>query len=246
MAITTTFSVTRDDIINRALRLCGAYDATNPPTSTDYSNISLAFNMLIKAWIRQGVPQWKIVETVLPMIVGNNTYQVGPYATGTGALVTPKMEKVFYAFLRNTNLSPAYDIPIEIISLQEYNQYGVKGSLGIVNSMFYQPISDSNITNQSSFVKVYPTPSLTGYEVHMFNYQVLNDVSIGTDPIDFPQETYNATSWCLANEISMEYATSMDRVQEIKQRAAQWYQEMIDWSTENAETIRFMYDTRSR
>lgn len=245
--MTTTFSVTRDQIITTALGFCGAYDVTNPPLSSDFTQISLIFNMMIKAWIRRGVPQWQVAETVVPMITGNTLYQVGPYATGTGAVVTPKMEKVFYAFIRNTAFAPGLqDTPIDIISLQEYNQYGAKASQGVPNAVFYQPLNDNTFTSQSSFIQVYPTPSGSNYEMHLFNYQVLNDVNLGTDPIDFPQETYLAVAWCLANEISMTYATSMDRVQEIKQRAKQWYDEMIDWSTENAETIRFMYDTRSR
>ncbi len=49
--MSTTFSVTRDDIINRALRICGAYDATHPPSSTDFSVLSLPMNILIKAWL---------------------------------------------------------------------------------------------------------------------------------------------------------------------------------------------------
>lgn len=242
MPITTTFSVTRDQIVTTALGFCGAYDPTNPPTSQDFTTVSLIFNMLIKAWIRRGVPQWQVVETVLPLVQGQALYQVGPYGAD---LVTPKMEKVFYAFIRDGNVPP-FDTPIDIISLQEYNQYGSKASQGVVNAMFYQPLNDNNVIPTSSFVQVYPTPSDSVHSLHMFNHQVLNDVTLGTDMIDFPQETYLAVAWCLANEISMTYATSMDRVQEIKQRAGQWYEEMIDWSTENAETIRFMYDTRSR
>jgi hypothetical protein len=38
----------------------------------------------------------------------------------------------------------------------------------------------------------------------------------------------------------------MDRVQEIKGRADILFEEMADWSQENTDSIRFMYDTRSR
>jgi hypothetical protein len=241
--MSTTFSVSRDDIINRALRLCGTYDATNPPTPQDYTNVALAFNMLIKAWIRRGLPMWQIVYQTVPLVASQNTYQIGPYALGTGAVICPRILKVTYAFIRDSN---NFDTPIDPLSIQEYNQYGAKGSLGVVNSYWYQPLNDNTTDPISSFIKFYPTPNDSTRTVYLVCLSTLNDVNLGTDPVDFPQETYMALSWCLANEISMEYATSMDRVQEIKQRAGVIYEEMVDWSQENTDSIRFMYDTRSR
>jgi hypothetical protein len=243
MTVTTTFSVAANDIMNRALRLCGTYDATNPPTSTDYANVQLAFNMMIKAWIRQGLPMWKIVYNQVPLIEGQSTYTIGPYATGTGSVVTNRILKVTYAFIRD---SFNFDTPIDPLSIQEYNQYGSKGSLGVVNSYWYQPLNDSTFTGVNSFITFYPTPNDSTRTIWLVCLSTLDDINLGTDSIDFPQECYMALSWCLANEISMEYATSMDRVQEIKARAAILYQEMVDWSQENTDSIRFMYDTRSR
>jgi hypothetical protein len=241
--MSTNFSVSRDDIINRALRLCGTYDATNPPTTQDYTNVSLAFNMLIKAWIRKGLPMWKIVTNTIPLLTGQNTYNIGPNATGTGSVVVPKILKVTYAFIRS---SSNFDTPIDPLSIQEYNQYGAKSSLGVVNGYWYQPLDDNSVTGVSSFIKFYPTPNDNTRTIYLICLSTLNDVSLGTDQVDFPQETYMALSWCLANEISMEYATSMDRVTEIKQRSAIIYEEMVDWSQENTDSIRFMYDTRNR
>lgn len=241
--MTTTFSVSADDIVNRALRLCGTYDATNPPSSQDYTNVHLALNMMIKAWIRKGLPMWKIATVQVPLLQGQATYQIGPYALGTGAVVATKVLKVVQAFIRDSN---NFDTPIDNLSIQEYQMYGAKGSLGVVNSYWYQPLDDSASPAVSSFITFYPTPNDSTRTVFLTVLNTLNDVNLGTDPVDFPQETYMALSWCLANEISMEYATSMDRVNKIEQRADALYEEMADWSQENAESIRFMYDTRGR
>lgn len=244
--MSTTFSVSRDDVINRALRLCGTYDATNPPTSLDYQYVSLAFNMMIKAWILQGQPMWKVVETIMPLVAGQRLYQIGPYATGPGSLTTTRILKVQQAFVRFTPTQ--FDTPIDQLSIQEYNMYGSKNSLGVVNSMLYRPFNDNNgsIEPQNSEIFVYPTPADNNYSLRMIGLVTLNDVEIGTDPVDFPQECYMGLTWCLANEISLEYATSLDRVQMIQQRAAKAYDEMINWSQENTDSIRFLYDTRSR
>lgn len=241
--MTTNFSVSANDVMNRALRLCGTYDATNPPTSQDYANVQLALNMMIKAWIRKGLPMWKIVTNTVPLLTPQNTYNIGPNATGPGAVVCPKILKVTYAFIRDSN---NFDTPIDPLSIQEYNQYGSKGSLGVVNSYWYQPLDDNAVTGVSSFITFYPTPNDNTRTIYLICLSTLNDINLGTDQVDFPQETYMALTWCLADEISMEYATSMDRVQEIKARAAVIYEEMVDWSQENTDSIRFMYDTRSR
>lgn len=242
----TTFSVTRDDVINRALRICGAYDNTNPPSTTDYQEVALAFNMMIKTWIRSGTPMWKVTEVTLPLLAGQNTYQIGPDATGTGAVVTTRILKVQQAYVR---LLPSQnDTPIDQLSIQEYAQYGQKNSLGVVNSMLYRPLNDNAGTTepQSSYIKVYPTPADDNYTLRMICLVTLNDVTNGADLVDFPQENYTALCWCLADEISHEYATSLDRVNSIQGRAMKAYQDMVDWSQENTDSIRFMYDTRSR
>jgi hypothetical protein len=168
------------------------------------------------------------------------------YAAGPGALVTTRILKVQQAFIRLN--STQFDTPIDQLSIQEYAQYGSKTSLGVVNSMMYRPFNDNNgtIEPQSSQIFVYPVPADNTYSLRMIGLVTLNDVEVGTDPIDFPQECYLGLTWCLADQISLEYATSLDRVQLIQQRAAKAYDEMINWSQENTDSIRFLYDTRSR
>ena len=240
----TTFSVTRDDIINRALRIVGAYDPTNPPSSIDYSICSLALNMMIKAWIVDGVAMWKVETINLPLLTGVNTYQIGPYATGTGALVTNKILKVLLAVVRNnTNPTAPFDTPIDQLSIQEYEQYGAKASLGVVNSMLYRPVDDS--TGNSSYIEVYPTPADSFHSLRMQCYVTIDDVTTGTDPLDFPQECYLALSWNLAAEVGMEYAVSSDRMDRIAAKALSSFNTMKDWSQENSDSVRFLYDTRS-
>lgn len=243
--MSTTFSVTRDDIINRALRICGAYDATNPPSSTDFSVVSLAMNMMIKAWIVDGVSMWKVETVNIPLLSGQNTYNVGPYATGTGAVVRSKILKILNASVRdNTSASFPFDTVIDLISIQEYENFGSKNSQGVVNSMVYRPLDDSTSPAVSSFIQVYPTPADNFHALRLVVYTTINDVNVGTDPLDFPQETYLALSWNLAKEICMEYSVPMERVGFITKMAKEAFDTMKDWSQENAETIRFMFDKR--
>lgn len=240
------FSVARDDVINRALRLTGAFDATNPPSTVDYANCSLAFNILIKQWIKSGIPMWKVVTLLVPTTVGQPTIQIGPFALGTGAFVCDKIMRVLYAFIRqNSATSAQFDIPIDPLSMQEYNQYGDKLAQGVPNSYWFLPGEDDS-NGPASTLTLYPTSVSTTYSVGLVCYQQLADVNVGTDPVDFPSECYNALCWGLADEISMEYATNLQRVEEIRSRAKEHYDSMVDWSQENTDIIRLMYDRRGQ
>ena len=48
---TTTFSVTRNDIINASLRLLGVLEEGSIANATAIENASLVLNMLIKDWM---------------------------------------------------------------------------------------------------------------------------------------------------------------------------------------------------
>jgi len=239
--MSSTFSVTRDQCIVEALSICGAYDITNPPGTADYNSVAFTFNCMVKAWILQGMPVWKIQTVLLPLNVGQNLYQIGPYATGTGALVTTKIDRIIYAFIRNTTNN---DTPIDQLSFQEYNQYGDKNAQGIVNSMLYQPGTDVASGIDNSTVTTYPVQATAGYNLGLIAQVQLNDFNVGTDVPDFPAECFMGLCYSLADLISLKYATSMDRINKIEAKAKIMYDAMVDWSQENTDSIRFMYDRR--
>lgn len=242
---TSSFSVSRDQCIVEALQICGAYDITNPPTSADYNSVSFTFNCMVKAWVMSGMPIWQVQTVLLPMVGGQNLYQIGPYATGTGSLViTNRMDRVIYAFVRQVSAGQNFDTPIDQLTFQQYNQYGNKQALGVVNSMLYVPNTDTADGLNTSTVTTYPTPVSSAQTIGMVAQVQLNDLNAGTDVPDFPQECFLGLCWSLADLISMKYATDMQRVTFIANRAKMMYDRMVDWSQENSDSIRFMYDKR--
>jgi hypothetical protein len=77
---TTTFTVTRDNIIDSALRTLGVIGVGETPIQEDYTNCSQALNIMIKAWAKKGFPLWTYEQIVVPMIEGLNQYPLGPTA----------------------------------------------------------------------------------------------------------------------------------------------------------------------
>ncbi len=81
-----TWALTRNDIINSALRKIGEYDSTEAATSDEIDSASMALNALIKEWSGQGVGLWLRQVTYLMLNRGIHTYQLGSSGGVTGVL----------------------------------------------------------------------------------------------------------------------------------------------------------------
>jgi hypothetical protein len=77
---TNTFSVTRNDIIDAALRVLGVIGIGETPQTEDYTNCSQALNIMIKGWAKKGWPLWTVQDLVIPMVEGVRIYPIGPTA----------------------------------------------------------------------------------------------------------------------------------------------------------------------
>lgn len=234
--MTTTFSVTRDQIIISALKECGAIGTGETPSTEDFSDASLALNIIIKSWVKVGMPLWKVVEVLLPLTIGNAAYQIGPTATGVGAVVTDRPLRILNAFIRTLN---GKDVDLLVLSRQEYEMMGDKTSTSIPNSYYFQPLLPN------SLVTLWPAPSLNTSVIHLFTQIPISDVNVGTDVVDFPSECYQALKWCLAAEIGGAYVSSMQKLQRIEAKAAKYKDEMEAWSVEEA-SVYFSLEHRGR
>lgn len=114
----TDYSQTRDDIIKRALRLIGALAQGESPTTDQVTEAAVALNGLVKAWEADGMPLWAIKERTITLQATTNTY----------TLTTPKPLKVIQAWYRNVTSS--VDVPMRVITREEYNRLGNKSSTG--------------------------------------------------------------------------------------------------------------------
>jgi hypothetical protein len=72
----STFSVTTSDIINGALRLTGAFGASDAVPTSDYNNALQALNIMIKSLMTSGYELWTIQELQLPIVQGITSYTI--------------------------------------------------------------------------------------------------------------------------------------------------------------------------
>jgi hypothetical protein len=232
--MTTTYSVTRDQIIVAALRKCGAIEPADTSATIDQdilTNTAQALNIMVKAWATVGIKLWTVVEQVVPLVANQTSYVIGPVGPG---LIADKPMKLVQAWIRNTQATPDIDTPLQILSQQEYNVLGSKFSTGIANSIYLNP----GVT--SSTVKLFLTPDIvtaTNYELHIVVQIQLADMTTGATVPDFPNEWYLPLVWGLADQIAIEFDMPGNHRQEIQLRAAKYLEGISDASIDAESTL---------
>src|SRR6266567_4808710 len=131
---TTDYQASRDSVINRALRIIGAIGQGETGTSTQLSEAMTALNDLVKAWNMDGMPLWKI-RTYTAFTL---TASTGSYTIGTGSTINQVAPlKIIHAYYRDATLSK--DVPLVLITKNQYDMLGDKTSTGYINQLYYNP-----------------------------------------------------------------------------------------------------------
>jgi hypothetical protein len=246
--MSTTFTVSRDQIIQLALRKLGVLDLGNTPDSETVADAALNLNLLIKQMSTEGLKLWKVQELVLPVTANTTTYNLGSggvnvydsFETSFSTPITDKPLKLIQAWYRNTTATPTIDTPLTLFSKQEYNMLGSKFSTGVANSIFY------DIKNTYGTVYVYLTPdsySQSNLNLHMVMQMPLQDLNQAQAIPDFPNEWMNCLVWNLADQLAIQYSVPQNHRVEIAQRAAMYKEQMISWDVESYSTF-FQPDLR--
>ena len=129
--MSTSYTVSRDQIIVSALRKLNVLEIGDTPDADTTSNAAFVLNLLLKMWATDGLKLWTIEEWTMPLVANTTRYTLGPgtstgvKVTNTGALTYDKPLKIVQAFLRNTTVTPNLDIPMQTLSQQEYMMLGL-------------------------------------------------------------------------------------------------------------------------
>lgn len=230
----TDFSVTRDQLISGALRIAGAIAQGETPTATQVTEAAEALNMFVKELQADGMPLWAIKQYAVTL-TATSTYNIGSGQT----VNTSKPLKVIQAFLHNT--STGIDIPMRIITRDEYNRLGNKTSTGQPIQLFYEPL------NTYGVLHLFPVPdtnSISNCTVTIVYQRPFEDFDASTDTPDFPQEYYNTVKFGLADLLAPEYGLPLQERQDLSRRASTLRTTSNGFDTEEGSMF-FMADRRS-
>jgi hypothetical protein len=238
---TITFTMTRDQIISYALRKIGVLEVGATPDATTVTNCAQALDMMIKSWVNKGIKLWTLEELTLPLVASTTSYVIGPVGTTPSpVLVADKPMRLMQAWLRNVSVTPSNDIPLQVISQQQYNLFGSKFSTGTSNSVYMQ------VGRDNSTLYTYLTPDTTAstlYQMHLLIQRGIQDAGVASNNVDFPAEWLYSLGWNLAAELATDFGVDTERLTYIETKAGMFKMEAEDFDVEY-NSITLAPDTR--
>lgn len=226
---TTGYTSDALTIIKGALRLVGAISQGETPTTNQTSEAMEALNMMTKSLAVKGLPLWVIDNVVITTVAGTASYNVGLGQT----VNVPKPLKVTQAFYTRGDV----DVPIRLVTRDEYENLGNKTSQGTPSTLYYEPLRDYGV------VHLFPVPDSTPPVVTIIGQHHIQDFSVSTNTPDFPQEWFEALKYGLAVRLAGEYGLNI-QARSLLIREAERYMEEVLAFTQEEGSLYFMADKR--
>lgn len=210
----TTNQLTRNQIIESAMRKIGVLAIGQTPTTEDYTNATLAFNALIGEFRALGLELWTRTTYNFGLTTNVSSYNIGSGQT----LNTPYPIKMLQAYRTDTGNTTR--IPMEIVPNYNFNLFPASSG-GRPIQITYQPKVNYGV------IQVWPVPDAdanTNSTVNIVYTRPIEYMVSSTDTIDFPEEWVQPIIYNLAVRLAPEWGIPLpDRQQLMKE--AQMYLE---------------------
>lgn len=220
---TYAFDVTRDQVIDAALRTLGVLSAGESPTTEDRTNCAFALNLILKNLPIETWLLWCYVDIAIPLVTSTESYTIGP----TGDVVGIRPLRIAKAWMRDPNNN---DIPMTQLARQDYDMLTPKNAPGIPVNYYYDPQLINGVLH------TWPVINEAGYTMYISVQRTIQDVAstgaASTETFDLPQEWFQPLRWMLADELSHEYVLNLQKVDMIHSRAEMWKEKMANYSRE--------------
>jgi hypothetical protein len=231
----TVYNPTYVTIINRALRIVGAYNAGGNPRAEQANDALETLCMMLKEWQVDG-SSWLVTPFQLPLVAGQASYPLGPDGTAQylPALTTLIGRPTRVKNLRRKNTS-GVEVPLgedgAPISRQEYIQLPNKTVQGTVVQAYYDPQLVDGV------LYVWPVPSTGVTDVIVGDCdRPIQVPTLDTDTLDIPMELVDPVTFCLAERIWWEYPGNGADYQLLAQRAQVAKETVSSYDRETAPT----------
>ncbi len=201
----TTWELTRDNIISAALRKIGVLGKGESPDSTDLSNAQMALNGIISRYNTLGMPLWKRTEKTITITAANTSYPL------TGTL------KLTELYLRSTSGTTQY-------RLERKSLYDLRdmphSTTGVPVCWAFTP----NRTEGGTLV-IWPEPTsseATNYTLRAVVQDELDTFTAATETPDFPAYWTDALVYELASNLAPEYGVPLNDRSMLQKQALQF------------------------
>ena len=218
------------DLITGSLRLLGAIATGEVPTASEAEDALFSLNDMISSWNLQRNFIYAILPNIYTLTAGQQAYTLGP----SGAFNQPRPNGVESAEVNYTTGGQQIDIPLAMLSLDEWNALSVKSVTSTFPTQMYADKA-APLTN----VYFYPIPQIA-IQVTLYTWQPLAQFPSINAQVTLPDGYARALRYNLAVELAAEYgrpvsqeiqATAMSSIADIKRLNAVDYQMSCDPGT---------------
>lgn len=227
----SSFDSVRDEIVFGALRMVGAYASTDKPRPEQVQDAIVSLNMILKSWQSEGF-LWLKEYFQMPLVAGQYIYPLGPAGTAEyWPALTVTIDRPTRVWNLKKKDSTGMEIPINVISRQEYTDLPNKTTPGVVNQYYYDP----QLVNGNLYVWPAPQTGVTDVIWGTCDRHI-QDMINDTDTYDVPQEWLRIVKIGLAREIAPEYGLAIGERQLLDAEYSALKASISSYDRENAPT----------
>ena len=161
--------------------------------------------------------------STIPAAVGDTIYVLTKKA--------PRPLKILEAYVRQAG--QVSDIPIDVVSRNEYDALSTKQSTGIPNQIHYDPQRDSGICS------IWPQTDDPRTYITLRIKAPIEDFDAGTDEVDLPQEWLLPLAMNLALLMAPSYGVPAEDFKKIALLADMYYNMVFDFEQETETSVYF-------
>jgi hypothetical protein len=206
----TTYELTRNQIIEAAMRKCGRLAKGQSADATDLSNGQQALNALIALFQKiHGMPVWARNNYSVTLVASQRDYTFGEGQT----LNTPFPLKIYQVALET--ITGGSMIELLPIAYKDFRLLNTE-STGVPSQFSYQPKINVGV------LSLWPLPDSTAastYTLQVTYQRPFEGFSAAGETPDFPQEWQKALIYNLAVDLAPEFGVPLDDRRELRKEA---------------------------
>ena len=214
---TTTFNLDLSDIMEEAYELCGI----TMRSGYDYRTARRALNLIFLEWQNKGLNLWKIEQATQALTTGTSSY-----AAETSAL------EIVDAFIRTDSgdTDKQFDQQLTRISRTQYNHQAKKLTQGKPTQFF----ADKGTSGINIVLWSTPDSAQTYTLVYDYIKRIEDAGNVATNNADVPARYLPCLTYALAYNIACKEPEAQNRVNMIRGRYMELWNEVSDADRERA------------
>jgi hypothetical protein len=182
-------------LIMGSMRLLGLLASGEPPTASEQTDGLAALNDMLDSWSTESLLIPNKVREVFPLVASQQSYTMG---TG-GNFNTSRPMKIENALVQLVGTSPALELPMQILTKDEYAGITLKALLSTFPLYAY-----IEGTYPLETINVWPVPQATNNLV-LYSWKPLAELSTLQTALSLPPGYQRALRYALAIELAPEF-----------------------------------------